>query len=92
MSTKVPMLMVDSTMVYLIYKGSIIFTVKLDKVQEAILALIGMFYLLDIDYARYHELGFTVLQNIIFEDKNTPGDLINLFTAAMAEYAKFKNN
>jgi hypothetical protein len=57
-----------------------------------ILALIGMFYLLDIDYARYHELGFTVLQNIIFEDKNTPGDLINVFTAAMAEYAKFKNN
>jgi hypothetical protein len=39
------------------------------------------------------KLGFTVLQNLIFPDKNNnPGDLINVFTSAMAEYTKLMNN
>ena len=39
------------------------------------------------------KLGFTVLQNLIFQDKNNnPGDLINVFTSAMAEYTKLMNN
>ena len=41
------------------------------------------------------KLGFTVLQNLIFQDKNNnPGDLINVFTctSVMAEYTKLMNN
>jgi hypothetical protein len=39
------------------------------------------------------KLGFTVLQNLIFQDKNNnPDDLINVFTSAMAEYTKLMNN
>ena len=38
-------------------------------------------------------LGFTVLQNLILQDKNNnPGDLINVFNSAMAEYTKLINN
>ena len=43
---------------------------------EAFLVLIVMFYLLDTHYARSIKIGFTVLQNLIFQDKNNnPGDL-----------------
>ena len=39
------------------------------------------------------KLGFTVLPNLIFQDKNNnPGDLINVFTSVMAEYTKLMNN
>ena len=42
------------------------------------------------------KLGFMVLQNLIFQDKNNnPGDLINVFTSVMAltqEYTKLMNN
>jgi hypothetical protein len=39
------------------------------------------------------KLGFTVLQNLIFQDKNNnPGDLINVFTSVISEYAKLMNN
>jgi hypothetical protein len=39
------------------------------------------------------KLGFTVIQNLIFQDKNNnPGDLINVFTSVMAEYTKLMNN
>lgn len=78
------MLMVDSSFSYLICKGAIIFSIELQKFQEAAIALIAVFYLLDIDYARSPELGLTVL--------HTPSDLINVFTCAMAEYTKFKNS
>jgi hypothetical protein len=39
------------------------------------------------------KLGFTVLQNLISQDKNNnQGELINVFTSAMAEYTKLMNN
>jgi hypothetical protein len=39
------------------------------------------------------KLGFTVLQNLIFQDKNNnPGDLIIVFTSAKAEYTKLMSN
>jgi hypothetical protein len=48
-----------------------------------------MFYLLDTIMQDPIKLGFTVLQNLIFKDKsNNQGDLINVFTSAMAEYTK----
>lgn len=47
------------------------------------MALIAVFYLLDIDYTRSHELGLT---------GQRPGELINVFMSAMEEYTKFKNS
>jgi hypothetical protein len=51
-----------------------------------------MFYLLDTIIQDPIKLGFTVLQNLIFQDKNNnPGDLINVFTSEMAEYNQIIN-
>lgn len=85
-------MLIDSTTAYIICKGSIMVTIELDKVMEAALAFIGMFYVLDIDYPPSHELGLSVLHNFIFGDKSTPAELLSPFNTAIEEYTKFKNS
>ena len=51
----------------------------------------GMFYLLDFDYPKSVELGLTMVHNLFFQDVNTPADMLNVFTSAMAGYDKFRN-
>lgn len=89
---KGPMLVLDSTSAYLICKGNILSVIELVKCKEAVLALIGTFYLLDIDYPKSHELGLTMLHHLVFQDKSSPGDLLNTVNATFTEYNKFKNS
>ena len=65
--------------------------IKLEKFKEAILALIGSYYLLDIDYPKSHELGLTMLQYLVFKDKSSPGDLSTTLNGTIADYSRFKN-
>jgi hypothetical protein len=60
--------------------------------MEAALALIGLFYLLDVDYPKAHELGLTMLQNLVFQDLSTPDDLFNTFQSAKKAYLDFQQN
>lgn len=85
-------MLIDSTTAYIICNGSILVTIQLDKVMEAALAFIGMFYVLDIDYPPSHELGLTVLHSFMFGDKSTPAELLTPFDTAIEKYMKFKNS
>ena len=66
--------------------------VELKKLKEAVLALIGSYYLLDIDYPKSHELDLTMLRHLVFKDKSSPGDLLNTFNATITSYTAFKNS
>ena len=84
-------MLIDSTSCYLVCHNHIFCTIKKENIAEAILTLIGMFYLLDIDYPKQHEVGLTMMQNLFFDDTSTPGDLIDTISSLMADYTKFKN-
>ncbi|XP_028417767.1 uncharacterized protein LOC114542403 [Dendronephthya gigantea] len=59
-----PLLCLDKTSAYLICQGTLIFTVALKSLMRAVLALIGLFYVIDVDYPKSHELGLTMLHNL----------------------------
>ena len=65
---------------------NLIFTVELKTIVEPVLALIGLFYLLDVDYPKAYELGLTMIHNLVFHDLNTPGDLLDIFQSEKEEY------
>jgi hypothetical protein len=88
----VPLLCIDKTYAYLMCSGNLVCKVELQKVMEAALALIGLFYLLDVDYPKAHELGLTMLQNLVFQDLSTPDDLFNTFQSAKKAYLDFQQN
>ena len=60
------------------------------KLAEALLAFLGMFYLLDVDYPTTHEVGLTMLQNLLFADHCAPQDMSAAFNATLSEYMKYK--
>ena len=60
------------------------------QMDEAMVAFLSMFYLLDFDYPRCHENGLLVLQRLVFNDANVPEDAAASFNAAMITYRKFK--
>ena len=66
--------------------------VELKKLKEAVLALIGSYYLVDIDYPKSHELGLTMLKHLVFNDKSSLGDLLNTLNATITSYTAFKNS
>ena len=84
-------MLIDSTSCYLVCHNQIFCSVNKEDIAEAVLTLIGMFYLLDIDYPKQHEVGLTMMQNLLFGDTSSPGDLINTISSLMADYTKFKN-
>ena len=71
--------------------GHLIFTVELKKIVEAVLALIGLFYLFDVDYPKAYELGLTMIHNLVFHNLNTPGDLLDIFQSEKEEYLDFQH-
>ena len=56
------------------------------NLNEAVLALLARFYLLDFDYPRMQEIGLNVLQHYIIKDTNVPQDIANLFKSTMTSY------
>jgi hypothetical protein len=72
----VPLLCIDKTYAYLMCSGNLVCKVELQKVMEAALALIGLFYLLDVDYPKV----------------STPDDLFNTFQSAKKAYLDFQQN
>ena len=49
---------------------------RVKETQRAVLASIGSYYLLDIDYPKSHKLGLAMLQHVVFKDKSSPIFLI----------------
>ena len=68
------------------------FTVERQLLKEALLANLGLYYLLDLDYLVSHELGFTILQYIFFEDEKTPEDMLQTFNATLEEFNNFRKS
>ena len=59
--------------------------------MEAVVAYMGIFYIIDFDYPPVHELGLTSLQYICFANKEIPGDLLTTFNSALTEHMKHKD-
>ena len=86
------MLILDTTSAYIICKGSVMSVVELKKLKEAVIPLIGSYYIVDIDYLKSQELGLTMLKHLVFKDKISPGDLLNTLNATITSYTAFKNS
>jgi hypothetical protein len=46
----------------------------------------------DFDYPKTHEIGLTMIQNLIFGDLRTPADIIGPFKSAKEEYLDYKKS
>ena len=66
--------------------------VELKKLKEAVIPLIGSYYIVDIDYLKSQELGLTMLKHLVFNDKSSLGDLLNTLNATITSYTAFKNS
>jgi hypothetical protein len=51
---------------------------------------LGLYYLLDLDYPASHELGFTLLHYLFFQDETTPGDIVQTFNATLAAFQNIR--
>jgi hypothetical protein len=51
----IPVLLLDQETVYVIVGKNILFHTELDNVAAAVVAFLGVFYLLDFDYPKQHE-------------------------------------
>ena len=83
-------LLVDSNLFYLIVSNKIIS--KIDKETELIMALlayIGLYYLLDCNYPFQYEVELTVL-HYIFYDSSIPVDIIAHFNKSLEQFNKYK--
>ena len=72
--------------------GKSIVCKDLPSLQEGLISLIGIFYLLDIVYPLVHKHGLTVMQYICFGDKKIPGDILTLFDIAIQNFNAYKNS
>ena len=55
----------------------------------ALLAYIGLYYLLDCDYPLQYEVGLTVLHYIFYEDSSIPDILVH-FSKSLEQFNKYK--
>ena len=88
----VPALVLYTDTCYLITGKVIVSKIDGSKMDEALLALLATFYLLDLDYPRNLEIGLSILQNFIFGDQNVPEDISQSFQSALSSYQEFKND
>ena len=72
--------------------GTVLIQLDKEQMQEAVLTLVGLFYLMDVDYPKSHEIGLTMIQNLIFHDLSTPADIIDPFKNAKEEYLQYKKS
>ncbi len=86
-----PIILLTTSEVLLVAGKIIVSRLERTKIDEALLALIGLFYLLDVDYPPEHELSLTILHYLVFGDKAVPSALVKPFNAVLADYTKFKN-
>ena len=76
---------------YLIVSNKIIS--KIDKETEPIMALlayIGLYYLLDYDYPLQYEVGLTIPHYIFYEDSSIPVDILAHFNKSLEQFNKYK--
>ena len=52
----------------------------------ALLAYIGMYYLLNFHYLQHYEAGLTALHFVFFEDKHIPLDILSNYNKILEQY------
>ena len=65
------MLVVDTENVYVFVGKLILFHTDVAKLDEAAVAFLESFYLLDFDYPKQFVVGLNMLQYFVFKDKHT---------------------
>ena len=70
-------MLITASEVLLVVGKIIVSSLERLNVKEALLGLIGLFYLFDVDYQAKHGLGSTMLHYLVFGDNS--------------DYSKFKN-
>ena len=61
-----------------------------DSLMEAIPAMLGYYYVMDMDYPLLYELPFHILQYMLFNDSKVPASLAKSLDNFMAKFATFK--
>ena len=56
----------------------------------ALLAYIGLYYLLDCGYPLQYEVGETILHYIFYENSSTPVDILAHFNKSLEQINKYK--
>ena len=72
----------------LFLRGKLLATV--DSLLEAIPAMLGFYYVMDMDYPLFYDLPFHILQYILFNDNKVPLNLSRLLDNFMDKYTTFK--
>lgn len=80
-SGNVPVLLVEKSKCYLIVGKVIMAEMETDKLNE--LALLASFYLLDLDYHCFRELGLNIFQCYIPKECHVPQDISGPFQMAL---------
>ena len=89
-SGNVPVILIDSDMVYVTVGKKILFSCPVSNIMEATVGYLASFYLLDFDYPKMSEVGLNVLQHLIFQDKSVPKDIGVVFKCTLKAFHSFK--
>eukprot|EP00112_Aurelia_sp_Birch-Aquarium-sp1_P023159 Seg679.17 transcript_id=Seg679.17/GoldUCD/mRNA.D3Y31 product="hypothetical protein" protein_id=Seg679.17/GoldUCD/D3Y31 len=82
----VPVLLATSEQAFVIVGKQIICEVDTEKLDEAVVAHLAAFYLLDFDYPKNSEVGMSMLQYLLFNDESIPQDITTQFKNTVAAY------
>lgn len=85
------MLVIDTENVYVFVGKLILFQIDAVNLDEAAVAFLASFYLLDFDYPKQFEVGLNMLQYFVFKDEHTPKDIAVTFNGLLSSYKKYKN-
>ncbi|CAB4033331.1 Hypothetical predicted protein [Paramuricea clavata] len=88
----IPVILLTSNEAILLVGKVLVSSVDRPNLKEAFLALIGLFYLLVLDYPPNHEFGFTMLQFLIFGDESVPAEISKTFNTMLPDYQNFKHS
>ena len=91
MSARYPLLVVDKEHITLLIGKAIYCSIDRANFDEAIVAYIASYYLLDIDYPKGAEISLTIIQWILFEHLMAPKDILNEANKLYQQFIAYKN-
>ena len=83
------MLYLNGEEVSLTYGSKIIATFQANKMCRAFSAFLALHYVMDLDYRKEWEIALTIMQYVVYKDKQTPKDLIPTVDKIWQEYCNY---
>ena len=75
---------------YLGVGKTILAKANVKEIAQVVVAFLATFYLLDFDYPRNYEIGLSIMQYYVFEDKHVPNDIAVTFNNVIETYQSYK--